>query len=91
MNIFSDYRSTKSTFFYPRYRLESLKKGFRRHHLLLPLGTPTYLPQYPTALHCIGLSYDASEDDDDDGGSGDIGGGCWVGVSPPTRLHPTSA
>merc|ERR1711915_802060 len=69
MNIFSCYNSTKSTFFYPRYRLQALKKGSRRHQLLLPLGTPNNVTQFPTVPHCISEGQFASEDEDDDGGS----------------------
>merc|ERR1712106_1309274 len=48
MNIFSCYNSSKSTFFYPRYRLEALKKGHRRHQLILSLGSPNNSSQFPS-------------------------------------------
>ena len=75
MNIFSCYNSSKSTFFYPRYRLEALKKGHRRHQLLLlSLGSPNNITQFLTApLYISEVAY-APEDEDDDGGA-DGGGG----------------
>jgi len=77
MNIFSCYNSSKSTFFYPRYRQEALKKGHRRHQLLLPLGSPNSLCQFPLAPHCIsGCNY-ATGDEDDDGGADSFSNADW--------------
>merc|ERR1712002_1002118 len=79
MNIFSCYNSSKSTFFYPRYRLEALKKGHRRHQLLLlSLGSPNNTTQILKAPICISEVAYAPEDDDGgaDGGDG-AGGSVW--------------
>ena len=86
MNIFSCYNSSKSTFFYPRHRLEALKKGHRRHQLLLSLGSPNNSSQFPTAPLCISEVAYAPEDEDDDGGAdGSDGVAGWsVCRVPPT-------
>ena len=93
MNIFSCYNSSKSSFFYPRYRLEALKKDHCRHQLLLPLESTNNLSRFPTAPNCISEGDYAPEDEDDDGGadSGDGAGWAWCRVSPAPGLWSAPA
>ena len=92
MNIFSCYNSSKSSFFYPRYRLEALKKGHCRHQLLLLLESTNNLFQFPTAPNISEGDY-APKDEDDDGGadSGDGDGWDWRRVSPAPSLWSAPA
>ena len=92
MNIFSCYNSSKSSFFYPRYRLEALKKGHCRHQLLLLLESTNNLFQFPTAPNISEGDY-APEDEDDDGCAdfGDGAGWAWRRVSPTPGLWSAPA
>ena len=92
MNIFSCYNSSKSSFFYPRYRLEALKKDHCRHQLLLLLESTNNLFQFPTAPNISEGDY-APEDEDDDGGgdSSDGAGWAWCRVSPAPGLWSAPA
>jgi len=76
MNIFSVETSHQPSFFFPRYRQRSLRRGHRRHQLLLPLGDPPGLSHLASQV-LVKVSHAEHSDEESDGDGG--GGGRAVG------------
>lgn len=72
MNIFSVETSQQTSFFCPRYRQRSLRRGHRRHQLLLPLGDPPGLSHLASQV-LVKVSHAEHSDEESDGDGGDGG------------------